>query len=300
MLHKNLAKGGSAMKRIRAVLCLVLALAMIIPSEMPAFAATTMSDDVFVDNDNGTVQVTFTVDKDTTILILVDVPSENIDNTKNAHEAARYYYKLTEGKNVVNIPLTKGPGDYVIRVCKVLTTGKAAVLKSKTVTLSEAKAQEVFDVANMIVDYQTSEQFIKKAKSLTKKCKTDKAKVKKIYNYIVQNFAYDYELLDVKVATSYYTPDNAMTFDRKLGICYDISSLFAAMLRSVDVEARVVTGYTPNVKAYHAWTEVWDADKEEWYSIDCTYDMCLFNMGSSKKTSMIKKSKDYSDTMYLY
>lgn len=288
------------MKRIKAIICLLLALLMIIPDSVPALAATNVSDDVFVDNDNGTVQVTFTVDKEVTILILVDVPSENIDSSADSHEASRYYYKLTEGENVVNIPLTKGPGDYVIRVCKVLTTGKAAVLKSKTVTLSEAKAQEVFDVANMIVDYETSEKFIKKAKSLTKKCKTEKAKVKKIYNYVVENFAYDYELLDEKVATSYYTPDNAMTFERKLGICYDISSLFAAMLRSVDIEARVVTGYTPNVKAYHAWTEVYDSAKKEWYSVDCTYDMCLYNMGSSKKTSMVKKSKDYSDTMYLY
>lgn len=289
------------MKKIRAVISLLFFAIMLIAfGKVSAEAGTEMSDEVFVDNENGTVEITFTVDKDTSILIMVDIPSDKVDDSVDAKKAARYTYKLVEGKNVVTVPLTKGAGDYIVRVTKVLSNGKAAVLKSKTVTLNDTKAKKVFDVANLVVDYESSEDFVKKAQELTKKCKNDDAKVKKIYTYVVENFGYDYELLDEKVDTMFYKPDNTVTYERKLGICYDISSLFAAMLRSVGVEARVVTGYTPNVQTYHAWTEVYNAKKDEWYSVDCTYDMCLYSRKSSKKYTMIKKTKDYSKQLYVY
>lgn len=272
----------------------MLALVLFMNTAVPAEAA----DKVFVDNGNGTVRITYKAEKDETILILVDVPNENVKAGSN--EKARYYYKLTAGENVVDIPLTRSVGEYKIRICKMLANGKASVLKTTTVNLDKDGDKKVFDVSNMVVEYDTDDKYIKKAKSLTKTCKTESAKVKKIYDYIITNYAYDYELLDVKAATSYYNPKNSDTFERKLGICYDISSLFAAMLRSVGVEARVVTGHTPNVKEYHAWTQVYDSKKKSWYTIDATYDMCLYNLGSSKKYSMVKKDSDYSDIVYIY
>ncbi len=74
----------------------------------------------------------------------------------------------------------------------------------------------------------------------------------------------------------------------------------AAMLRSVGVEVKVVTGHTPNVKEYHAWNQVYDSAKKKWYTIDATYDMCLYNAKSSKKYSMFKPDKDYEDILYTY
>lgn len=282
------------MKKFTRAVIAVLILSLAMDTLVPAQAA----DDVFVDNGNGTVQITFESAKDETILILVDVPIENI--TAGSNEKNRYYYKLSEGKNIVNIPMTRDEGEYKLRVCKMLDNGKATVLKTTSVTLDKDGNKKVFDVANMVVDFATEDKFIKKAKSLTKSSKTESAKVKKIYDYIVQNFAYDYELLDKKAATSYYNPNNLETYERQLGICYDISSLFAAMLRSVDVEARVVTGHTPNVKEYHAWTQVYDSKKKSWYTIDATYDMCLYSKGSSKKYTMVKKDSDYCDIVYIY
>ncbi len=281
-------------KRIMCMLLLITVLTGDFSAAVPAHADT----EVFEDNGNGTVTINFEVEKDTTVLVLVYVPSENVKAGSN--EADRYYYKLKEGSNSVQIPLTKGTGTYKIIVCKVLSTGKATPLKSYTVDLTEYGNKKVFGVNNFVVDYGVSDEFIKKAKTLTKGSKTENAKVKKIYEYIIKNYAYDYELLSEKQRTSYYNPNNKSTFERKLGICYDISSLFAAMLRSVGVEARVVTGHTPNVKEYHAWTQVWDSKKKKWYTIDCTYDMCLYNAKSSKKYTMVKKDSDYSDIKYIY
>ncbi len=264
--------------------------------------AVEAADDTFVDNKNGTVQITFTVDKDTTVLILVTVPEGSVkkDTDADTKKASNYYYKLSTGKNVVDIPLTRGSGNYKIRICKVLDTGKAAVLSTKEISLSEKNSTSVFEVSNFVVNYGLKDSYIEKASSLIKGSKTESDKVKKIYNFIVKNFAYDYELLSVKQKTSYYNPDNFSTYDRKLGICYDISALFVSMLRSVDVDARIVTGHTPNVKEYHAWSQVWDSKKKKWYTIDCTYDMCLYNAKSKKKYTMVKKDSEYSDIVYYY
>lgn len=282
------------MKRFSKAIILALVLTLVMGTAVPVGAA----DEVFVDNGNGTVQITFKAEKAETILVLVDVPIDNI--TAGSNEKNRYYYKLQEGENVVDIPMTRSTGEYKIRICKMLDGGKASVLKTTAVKLDKDGEKKVFDVSNMVVEFEADDKYIKKAKSLTKSSKTESAKVKKIYDYIVTNYAYDYELLDTKAKTSYYNPNNLSTYERKLGICYDISSLFAAMLRSVGVEARVVTGHTPNVKEYHAWTQVYDSKKKSWYTIDATYDMCLYSKGSSKKYTMVKKDSDYCDIVYIY
>ncbi|MCR5325026.1 MAG: transglutaminase-like domain-containing protein [Lachnospiraceae bacterium] len=245
------------------------------------------------DNKNGTVKITFTNSEDTTVLILAE-------NTTTGTNTQRYYYKLEKGKNEVSVPLTEGAGKYKIRICRVRSDGKAVVLQTKEVDLSESAFGTVFEIASMVINYNVKDSFIKKAESLTKGCKDDTSKIKKIYEYIYKNFAYDYELLNTKAKTSYYLPNNLSTYDRKLGICYDISCLMAAMLRSVGVEAKVVTGHTPNVKEYHAWNQVYDSNKKKWYTIDATYDMCLYNAKSTKKYTMIKNDADYSDIVYTY
>lgn len=288
------------MKIITRILCIILSAAMLITgmefSGAEAAETKTVSSDIkdmFVDNENGTVSVTFNNADNLSILVLVD-------NLEIGDGANRYCYKLGNGENKVVIPLTEGAGEYKLRICKVRDDGKAVVLYYNSVKLEESKADDVFETASIVVDYGVSDTFIRKAKSLTKSCKTDTAKIKKIYNYIIKNFAYDYELKKIKADTQYYLPSNLTTYSRKLGICYDISCLLAGMLRGVGIEARVVTGNTPNVSAYHAWNRVYDSSKKKWYTIDATYDMCKYNSGVTKGYTMIKKDSEYSDIVYTY
>ena len=279
------------MKSIKKILCLILTLTVAFGCFVPMSGAH--ASDAIADNQNGTVRISFSNSDNENILVLVE-------NTTVGSNTQRYYYKLQDGKNEVDVPLTEGAGKYKLRICKVRSDGKAAVLQTKEVELTKEAFGTVFEISSIVINYKVKDSFIKKAQTLTKNCKTESAKVKKIYEYIIKNFAYDYELLDKKAATNYYLPDNLSTYDRKLGICYDISCLFAAMLRSVGVEARVVTGHTPNVKEYHAWNQIYDSKKKSWYTVDATYDMCLYNSKSSKKYTMVKKDSDYCDIVYTY
>ena len=70
-------------------------------------------------------------------------------------------------------------------------------------------------------------------------------------------------------------------FDRKQGFCEHIASAFAVLMRSMDIPARIVTGYqggevnnvdnmwTVRQSDAHAWTEVWQAG-QGWVRVDPT------------------------------
>ena len=105
-----------------------------------------------------------------------------------------------------------------------------------------------------------------------------------IYEYIVSNFTYDYGKISTLDTT--YVPNIDNIFSSGKGICYDFSSVFAAMLRSRGIPAKLVKGYTTNVKGYHAWNEVYDSRTGEWIVIDTTYD--AENKAAGRAYSMIK------------
>jgi transglutaminase-like putative cysteine protease len=72
-------------------------------------------------------------------------------------------------------------------------------------------------------------------------------------------------------------------------MCYDFSSLFASMLRSINVPTKLVKGYGDKVKGYHAWNEVYLDGK--WLTVDTSFDA---QMAQNKQNiSMYKDSSAY-------
>ena len=66
------------------------------------------------------------------------------------------------------------------------------------------------------------------------------------------------------------------------------------MLRSQDIPAKLIKGYTDLVKGYHAWNEVYLAEEDRWLVIDSTYDSGLKK--KNRKFTMEKDSKKYHGT----
>ncbi|ROZ61720.1 DUF3488 and transglutaminase-like domain-containing protein [Ramlibacter sp. WS9] len=83
-------------------------------------------------------------------------------------------------------------------------------------------------------------------------------------------------------------------FDRKEGFCEHIASAFVVLMRSMDIPARIVTGYQGgernNVDGFwvirqsdaHAWTEVWLAD-QGWVRVDPTSAVSPGRTGSFQR-----------------
>jgi hypothetical protein len=82
------------------------------------------------------------------------------------------------------------------------------------------------------------------------------------------------------------------------GICYDFASLFAGMLRSIGIPAKLVKGYADNIDGYHAWNEVYIKETDEWITIDTSFDAQMKKAGKTFK--MIKDSGDGYSKLKVY
>lgn len=238
------------------------------------------------DNGNGTFTVVYDNTEEAKVVVMVSKDSTD------------YKYYLSSGVVTEVIPMTQGNGTYKIRICKNITGTKYSVLYSAELEIELEDETEVFNNPNIIVDYETKEKAVKKAASLCKNYDKDTSKISAIYKYLVKNYSYDYAKVELVRSTVGYIPSVSQTYTDKMGICYDISSLFAAMLRSQGITAKVVTGYTPGISTLHAWNEVYDAAKDKWYVIDVTSDIAYYQAGVSYK--MNKNADDYSSIKYYH
>ncbi len=249
--------------------------------------AATVSKVTIVNNKNGTI--TYKYKNPDTVKTKVLVIKGN----------TQYQYELKKGNNVVRIPLTEGNGTYKVMLCKNIKGTQYAVLDQKTVTLKLTPTIKAFRPTHIIISFKASNAVIKKAKALTKKSKTKEAKIKAIWSYIYKTYKYDYtKQKTLSSLKSQYIPNINTTYRSRKGICYDISAVFASMLRSNGIETKLVTGYCKKVSGYHAWNKVYNSETKKWYIIDCTYDLCMYR--AKKSVSMKKKAKDYKTEIYQY
>lgn len=246
----------------------------------------------------GAEKITYTDNKNGT----VTVKYNNTDNVKSKIAVmkgeSRYYYDMSSGSNYIQIPLTEGNGEYILVLCRNLAGNKYMTSDSVLIKLELADEKMVFLQSCQIIDWNEKNKAIKKAKSLTKKSKNDDSKINAIYEYVVKNYVYDYKKIESISSSSGYVPDLDDIYVAKSGICYDISSLMAGMLRSVKIPTQVVTGYTPNASRYHAWNEIYRSNKKKWIVVDATYDLQMYKAGKSYK--MEKDRKYYKDVVYRY
>lgn len=101
--------------------------------------------------------------------------------------------------------------------------------------------------------YTPESNLVAKAEELCAGLDTDLKKIQAVYNYIRENVKYDY-IFALNVQPG-YLPDPDATLASGKGICYDMSSLLTAMLRSQGIYAKTVTGNLNN-NVSHAWNKV--------------------------------------------
>lgn len=267
--------------------CMTLALFVFVlcmVTEGTAYAADT-KEDVFCDNENGIITIKY----------------NNKDNAKMkigvTKDKQSYYYDLGSGSNEIDIPLTMGNGSYKIKILKNISGTKYGVVVSTNIELELKDENLVYKQSNVVIDFELTDQSIKKSDELVKNCKSDKEIVSTIYQYVIKNFVYDYD--KAKTVSAGYLPDIEIVYKNKKGICYDISAIMAAMMRSQGIEVKLVTGYTPNIPGiYHAWNSIYDSEGKSWYTVDGTYDISMYRSG--KKYKMKKSEKNYSNIKYEY
>ena len=97
-------------------------------------------------------------------------------------------------------------------------------------------------------------------------CETDQEKVLAFYNWIIDNFEYDYDSYPV---FQYF--DVRKTLQTKQGICFDFAHLFAAFCRSQNIPCYAVDGVSyKDSTARHTWNRVYYDGA--WWNVDITTD----------------------------
>jgi transglutaminase/protease-like cytokinesis protein 3 len=202
----------------------------------------------------------------------------------------KYSYNLAAGKQVETFPLQLDNGIYTVSVLEQASGNKYKVVSKDTVKMDLKDSTTVYLNSIQNINWNDTSLAVQKAKELTKNLTTDTEKVKVIYNYVISNIKYDKKLAASVPAD--YSPQIDLTFSSEKDICYGYSTLFAAMLRSVDIPTKLVMGTTSYVNTYHAWNEVYVNNK--WVTIDTTVD-AGWN-GTTTAFTMIKDASKYSVT----
>lgn len=182
---------------------------------------------------------------------------------------------LENGKFNEDIWLTEGKGQYEVNIMVNLEDRKYTYGPKINV-------ENVSDVNRFLVptkDVESDDPGISDlAKRLTRLSKTDRDKARNLYNWITRNVKYDYDKYRRQLANDYTDVYGATnTFKTKKGVCYDFSTLFAAMSRSIGLEAKVIRGNYVSGKRqeYHAWNEIYLKDEGKWIKLDSTFGYAL-------------------------
>ncbi len=203
----------------------------------------------------------------------------------------KYYYDLKNPED--SFPLQMGDGTYTVSVLENISGTSYKVLTKKSFKAEIAEENSLYLSSVQPVTWNEDMEAIKLAKHITKGIENDNEIVKVLYDYTIKNISYDYGKADKPPED--YIPEIDKVLEDGKGICYDYSVLFAAMLRSEGVPAKLVKGYRSGMNVYHAWNEVYLDGS--WKVIDTTYSACAFKAGTSSKmiqdNNLYQKSKEY-------
>lgn len=192
-----------------------------------------------------------------------------------------YNYDMPGDGTPIVCPLNMGDGTYTFAIMRnvegnnyVETTWAAAdvVLESEFVP---------FVQPNVYCNYTNDSACVAKARELTADAQNEGDAVRAVCSYIVDNVTYDTEKAGQLSGTSGYVPNPDETFSSGKGICFDYASLGAAMLRSLGLPTKIVTGYVSPEDLYHAWIMIyidgsWTSAKfsvnpQSWSRVDLTF-----------------------------
>lgn len=215
----------------------------------------------------------------------------------------RYDHDLTPGKREF-FPLM-GSGSYNVKIYEHISGDRFALLADGSFDANIASNVSTYLYPNKYVDYDSNSQCVKKAAEVCAGITDDVEKIAEIFSYVTENISYDKKL--AATVQSGYVPYPDNTLSKGKGICFDYTSLFAAMCRSQGIPARLVIGYA-EPKIYHAWNEVYTDEtgwitpelflKKKGYNIaDATFYSS--NSNKEKISAYISDDSNYS-AVYRY
>lgn len=213
-----------------------------------------------------------------------------------------YNYDLPSDGTPLIAPLNMGNGTYTVRVMQNTSGNNYVEINSVTTDVSMSSEFEPFLRPNVYCNYDSSSACVAKARELAQNAENEAAAVEAIYDWIVDNVSYDSAKAAQLSDVTGYVPDPDETLSSGTGICLDYASLGAAMIRSLGIPCKIVTGYVSPDNIYHAWNLIYidgtwqsaevNVSANTWERIDMTF-------AASGSSSYIGDGTTYTDR-YTY
>lgn len=212
-----------------------------------------------------------------------------------------YTYKIYPGETVV--PLSLGAGEYSVIAYEGLGNGMYATKYAEKITVESVDEFGPYLYPNYYINFNKDSKAVSLGKELATGKTCDLEVIAAVYEYVIDNVAYDYDR--AKNVKGDYIPDVDMILEEKKGICFDYSALMASMLRSQRIPTRLEVGYAGD--AYHAWISCYiedqgwingliEFDGTKWTLMDPTF---AANSKGKSLEKFIGDGNNYS-TKYIY
>lgn len=176
----------------------------------------------------------------------------------------KYNYDLPNDGSMLVCPLSMGNGSYTFRLMEQVEGTKYACIWSETRDVIMDDEFQPFLRPNQFVPYDENSVCVQTARALAASCAADSDLAAAVYDLLVGSIRYDQRKADT--VQNGYIPDPDDTLTSGKGICFDYASLAAAMLRSVGIPCKLVTGYV-NCGTYHAWNSFY-LQNEGWVTAE--------------------------------
>ena len=194
---------------------------------------------------------------------------------------AAYNYDLPNNGTPTVFPVNMGDGSYRFRIMKNTDGNNYAEAQSVEADVTLSSEFAPFLLPNQYCWYDGESACVAKARELAEGAASEAEVVQRVSDYIVENVAYDTDKAEVLSAKTGYIPNPDATLADGTGVCFDYAALGAAMLRSLGIPAKVITGNVSPGDLYHAWIMVYvdgtwhkgtlGVQPNEWSRLDLTF-----------------------------
>ena len=168
----------------------------------------------------------------------------DIDGTKQKNADGSQHYEV--------IPLQLGRTNYTLTLWKQVDGKKYGKIGQGKVAADMEDELRCFLYPNQYVDYTADSPCVKEAIKLCNGMTDQQEIFDTVKNYILKNFQYDFIKSVTVAGSSGMLPNIEECWQKKMGICQDLSAVTCAMLRSQGVPARLIIGQLGS-GTVHAW-----------------------------------------------
>ncbi len=189
-----------------------------------------------------------------------------------------YTYDLDQSGAFEAFPLSLGSGNYTFVVNENISGNSYAVVDSVSFEVALETEFSPFLHPSQYVGFVPTSAIVPLSEQLATGASDDLDVVTSVYEYVVENIAYDYEKADT--IDTFYIPKVDETLELKKGLCFDYAAVMTSMLRVQGIPTQLVIGYAG--ETYHAWLSVYteetgwindmiEFDGEHWVRLDPTF-----------------------------